>query len=170
MNVMNNKEHYKKANSFEEHIHNVRGIFINGVTEIENYITYVIAKHFSQGNSNIYEEMMLFVLDSLTMSLHNKKNLFQQIVEKNYLHFVKSYKDYEKDLSDIISKRNLFAHSPIEVGKNAEENYKNDIINFIKYKNKLDKVSFTSPYLITLLIKCMIAEIKFMILQKHFKK
>jgi hypothetical protein len=87
------------------------------------------------------EEITTLIL-APRVSLENKKQIFQILIERHNPDFKKQYPNYIKDLVTIIEKRNILAHYPLDSSDAALRKYKSSSeLYFMKFKNVTEKVT-----------------------------
>ena len=113
---------------------NIRGRVIQRAIEIESAIDIYIVEYFSNDLAKQIELRALIVAPRMTFE--NKFQVFSYLVNKYHPEFESEHKNYKKDITYIIEKRNMFAHFPIDFSDEALKAYEKDgTITFVKLKN-----------------------------------
>ena len=97
-----------------------RGRVVHLVTFTEAMIDYYIAKQFVSGNDNIGRLKVLLLGE---INLGKKSQLFMYFVEKNKAVPEKRLGKLTKDIEGVLNERNLFAHFPLLMSKDAKDTF-----------------------------------------------
>ncbi|SFA58530.1 hypothetical protein SAMN04488511_11991 [Pedobacter suwonensis] len=140
----------------------LRGEFLNRFSWLEKCIDNYIAKHFAGDDVQKQIDMHLLFLGDNRVTMDNKKQIFHFLAESYDLEWYKSYKSeifeipskkraiaMNRDLTELIVVRNIFAHRIVEL--NPEEGKKNGYVGFATYKNYKDVTYIGDEYFLRMI-------------------
>jgi hypothetical protein len=113
----------------------LRGSFINDTILLERVIDEFICRHFcSEENKKV--ELLESLMSTKRITFDSKLAVAKFIIDNHYPEFDEKYPNYKKDITDIITHRNVFAHFLLDTSDDGVEKMKLGGIQFLKFEKK----------------------------------
>ena len=125
---MNDQLYKKEQQAYIRYANETRGLVINHTILLERIMDECIAGYFFK-NSDTRTELIEVLISSETLTYSSKVNLFVRLLKKIYTPevFIKKYVGMAKELQEIATDRNKFAHQIIVLDLTIEDFHKTAI-------------------------------------------
>jgi hypothetical protein len=119
----------------------IRGYMLNELIFIERLIDEYITRHFCK-DEHKKKELFEFIVCEY-VAFEPKRHLLNYLIEKYDKELFENNESNLKDLTDLMVKRNRFAHWMVDTSEEAHDLFKQNKIRLTRFKNK------TEHYIIT---------------------